>query len=64
MVSLFLHFFYLKNFHFFVSIYEDLLEPTFLTCLIVLGNLCEVVGCSVIIDFISTMFGFLKVFGR
>ena len=50
-------------FTFFVSLYKELLEPTVLACLIVLDNLCEVFGCSVITDFISTMFGFSKVFG-
>ena len=42
---------------------KGLLEPTFAAFLIVLDNLCEVFGCSVITDFTSTMFGFSKVFG-
>ena len=66
MDSLFLHFFRLKNFDFFVSLYKEILEPTwetFSVCLIVLDNLCEVFGCSVITDFTSTMFGFSKAFG-
>ena len=59
-----LHFFFrLKHFHFFVSLYKELLESTFSACLIVLDNLCEVFGCSVNVNFISTMFGFSKVFG-
>ena len=39
------------------------LESTSSACLIVLDNLCEVFGCSVIIDFILTLFGFSKVCG-
>ena len=52
----------------FVSLYKVLLgvlqEPIWQTlsaCLIVLDNLCEVFGCSIIIE--STMFGFSNVFG-
>ena len=59
-------FFRLQIFTFFVSIYKELLEPTFSGCLTVLDNLCEAFGCSVIIDlidFISTNFGFSKSFG-
>ena len=40
---------------------EILPEPTwetFSTCLIVLDNLCEVFGCSIITDFMSTVCGF------
>ena len=58
LVLLFLHFFVQNFFTFFVSLYKEVLEPTwetFLACLIVLDNLSEVYGCSVIIDFISTM---------
>ena len=65
LVSLFWHFCIQKIFPFFVSLYKELLEPTweiFSACLIVLNNLCEVFECSVITDFISTMFGFLKDF--
>ena len=43
---------------FVVSLYKKLLEPTFSTCFIALDNLCEDFGCSIITDFISTMFGF------
>ena len=50
--------FFVKNFNFFVSLYKELLEPTFTACLIVLDNLSECFGCFVIIDFISTMFRF------
>ena len=57
LILLFLHFF-VKNFNFFVSLYKELLEPTFTACLIVLDNLSECFGCFVIIDFISTMLGF------
>ena len=32
-------------------------------CLIVLDNLCEISGHSIITGFISPMFGFSKVFG-
>ena len=49
-----------------MSLYKELLEPTwetFSVFLIVLDNLCEFFGCSKITDFISTIFGFLKVFG-
>ena len=49
----------LKKLTFFVSLYKELLEPTFL----VLDNLREVCRCLVITDFISTMFGFSNVFG-
>ena len=38
-----------------VSLYKELLEPTFLVCLIVLDNLCEDFGCPQITSFISTM---------
>ena len=47
----------------FVSLYKELLEPTFLAFLIVLYNLCGIFKCSVITDFISTGFGFSQVFG-
>ena len=56
-------FFRLQIFTFSVSIYKELLEPTFSGCHTVLDNLCEAFGCSVIIDFISTIFGFSKSFG-
>ena len=46
-----------------VSLYKELLEPTFPPFPIVLDNLHEVFGCYVITDFIPTMFAFLKVFG-
>ena len=60
----FTFFFRLKNFHvFFVSLYKELLEPTFSACVIVFDNLCEVFGYSVTTDFISTGFEFSKVFG-
>ena len=58
-------FFVQKFFTFFISLYKEVLEPTwetFAACLIVLDNLWEVFGCSIINDFISTMFGFSKVF--
>ena len=35
---------------------------TFLTCLIILDNLQEVLGCSIVTDFMSIIFEFLKVF--
>ena len=50
-------------FTFFVSLYKELLEPTFSACLIVLDNLYEAFGCTVMTDFTSAMFGFSKVFG-
>ena len=59
----FFGFFVQKISHFFVSLYKELLEPTFLPFFIVLDNLCEVFRCSAITDFISVMFGFSKVFG-
>ena len=53
------------NFPFFVALYKEQLEPTWETffSLIVLNNLWEVFGCSVITHFISTMFELSKVFG-
>ena len=54
----------LKKCDLFVSLYKELLEPSFSARFIVLDNLFGVFGCSVIIDFISAMFGFSKVFGR
>ena len=67
LVLLFLHFFRSKHFHFFfVSIYKELLEPTwetFSVSLIVWNILCEVFGCSIIADLVGTIFGFSKVFG-
>ena len=54
---------------FLVSLHKKLVEllpqparETFSACLIVLNNLCEVFGCSVIADVISTMSGLSKVF--
>ena len=58
LVLLFLHIFRLKIFTFLVSIYKELLEPTFSDSLIVLNNLGGVFGCSVITEFISLIFGF------
>ena len=49
---------------FFVSLYKELLESTFWLFLIVLDNLFEVFGCSVITGFIPTMskaFGWLLI---
>ena len=46
--------------HFFVLLYKEFLEPTFSAFPIVLDNLSEVFGCTVITDFISTR---SKVFG-
>ena len=43
-------------FTFSVSLYKKLLEPTFSAFFVVLEDLCEVFGCSVKIDFISTTF--------
>ena len=43
-------------FAFCVSLHKEQLEPTFSACLIDLANLREVFECSVITDFISTMF--------
>ena len=51
---------YFYIFHNFCKLYKELLELTFLACLLTSDNLCEVLGCSVITDFISTMFGFQK----
>ena len=49
-------FFSFKKFSFFfVSLYKELSESTFSAYLIVLDNLCEDFGCSVIIDFIWTV---------
>ena len=51
---------------FFVSINKELLASTcetFSACVIVLNNLCRVLGCSIITDFISIMIGFSKVLG-
>ena len=56
-------FFIQKVFTFFVSLYKELLEPTFSACLIALDNFCEVFGCSVIAVFISTMSRVWKVLG-
>ena len=51
------------TFFLFVSLYkallEILLEPTwetFSACPIVFENLCEVFGCSIVTDFMSTIF--------
>ena len=63
LVLLFLHFFVLKIFHFFVSLYKELLEPSSSASAIVVDNLCEPFGCSVITYFVSTMFGSPKNFG-
>ena len=52
-------------FFFFVSLCKVLLEPTwetFSACLVVLDNFCEVFGCSVITDSISTVVAFLQSF--
>ena len=58
-----LTFFSFKKFSlFFISLHKELSEPTFSACLIVLDNLYEVFGCSVIINSISTMFDFSKSF--
>ena len=47
-----------------VSLYKELLEPTLsLFPYFVLDNLWKIFQCSVITDFISTMFGFSKGFG-
>ena len=52
-----------KNFsRIFVSLCKELLQLTFLSFPIVLDDLYKVYGCSIIIDFISTMFEFLKHF--
>ena len=59
-----------KTFTFFILPYKELSEflpapltwETFSACLIVLDNLCEVFGCTVITDFMSAMSGFSKVF--
>ena len=48
LVLLFLHYVRLKKFIFFVSLYKELLEPTFS----VLDNLCEVFRFSVITNFV------------
>ena len=53
-------FFLFENFHFFVLLHEELLETTFSPFLLVLDNLFEVFGCSVIIDFTSKYLGFQK----
>ena len=45
---------------FFVLLYKELSEPTFSSFPMVLDNLSELFKCSVITDFISTMFGFSK----
>ena len=42
----------------FVSLYQELLEHTFLACLIVLDNLCEVFGFCTATNFISAIYGF------
>ena len=58
LVFLYLHFFVQKIFTFFVSLDKELLEPTwetFSVCPVVLDNLCEVFGCSIITDFLSTI---------
>ena len=52
-----------KTFNFFVSLFKDLLEPTFPSFLIILDMLYdEVFGCSIVTGFISTIFGLSKVF--
>ena len=56
--------FFIQNiFNFFASLYKEILETDFSPFPIVLDNLFEVFGCSVITDFVSTIFGFSKVFG-
>ena len=61
---LFLYFFCSKNFQlFFVSLYKELLKPTFLPFPRVFDNLCEVSECFVITDFLLTVLRFSKVFG-
>ena len=55
-----------KYFHFFVPLYKGLLQvftasawKAFSACLMVLDNLCEVLGCSIITDYNNvSMFGF------
>ena len=62
-ISSFHIFFWSKTCQFFVSLYKEPLEVTckkFLACLIVLNSLCEVFGCSIITDFMSTKLGFWK----
>ena len=54
-------FFLFKKFSLFLSLYKELLKPSFSVFSIVFDDFCEVFGYSVITDFISTMFGFLKV---
>ena len=55
---------FIRNiFTFFASLYKELLETDFSPFPIVFDNLFEVFGCSVITDFVSTIFGFSKVFG-
>ena len=51
-------------FTFFVSLYKEykeLLEPTFLACLIDLDSLCEVFGCSIKLTLYQWCFGFQNV---
>ena len=55
---------FIRNiFTFFASLYKELLETDFSPFPTVFDNLFEVFGYSVITDFVSTIFGFSKVFG-
>ena len=47
---IFTFYFVLQNFHFFVWLYKELLEPTFATCLAVLDNLGEVFGFLILYE--------------
>ena len=65
-------FFHPKTFSLvFVALYKGLSKfltalltwETFSDCLIALDNSCKVFGCSILTDFMSTIFGFSKAFG-
>ena len=64
--SMYFFCYFVQNiFTFFASIYRGVLEllpestwRTFSACLIVLDNLCEIFRCSMVTDYLSTVFGF------
>ena len=61
-VWVFLHYFHSKAFTFSDSLYEQVVgflpELTFLACFIVLGDLWEVLLCSIKTDFMFSIFEF------
>ena len=61
-VWVFLHYFHSKAFTFFDSLYKQVVgylpELSFLACFIVLGNLRDVLLCSIKTDFMLAIFEF------